>query len=173
MHLKWTPPFVPGLRRYGLSDPHWGSRHLCQVLWTSIQYQPNQLLCKATTSRDGKNGPLRKGSFHWSDPPNLTFWNKTREIQKTKKPSSLFSLWKKNLKSLEKEGETEKKARIIGKRKKQGNRTKKKTRARGSGLSRKWLDSPLFSTIWRFSKISRMSKFSGISRNGFFWKDPF
>ena len=45
--------------------------------------------------------------------------------------------------------------------------------SRFSGFSRKWSDSPLFSTVWVFSRISRISKFSRISRNGLFWEDPF
>ena len=43
-----------------------------------------------------------------------------------------------------------------------------------SRTSRKWSDSPLFSTVWGFSKISRISKFSRISRNlDFSEKTPF
>ena len=41
-----------------------------------------------------------------------------------------------------------------------------------SRFSRKWLDSPLFSTLWGFSKISRISKFSRISRKRTFLKRP-
>ena len=37
-----------------------------------------------------------------------------------------------------------------------------------SGISRKWWDSPLFSTVWGFSRISRISR-----KIGLFWKDPF
>ena len=43
---------------------------------------------------------------------------------------------------------------------------------RFSRISRKWLDSPLFSKLWGFSKISRISKLSGISRKWTFPKRP-
>ena len=46
--------------------------------------------------------------------------------------------------------------------------------SRISKFSRKWSDSPLFSTVWGFSEISRISKFSRESlENGLSWKDPF
>ena len=41
-----------------------------------------------------------------------------------------------------------------------------------SRISRKWSASPLFSTVWRFSKISRTSRFSKISRKWTFLKRP-
>ena len=41
-----------------------------------------------------------------------------------------------------------------------------------SRISRKWQDSPLFSTVWGFSKISRISIFSRFSRKWTFLKDP-
>ena len=41
-----------------------------------------------------------------------------------------------------------------------------------SRISRKWSDSPLFSTLWGFSRISRISKFSRISRIWTFLKRP-
>ena len=41
-----------------------------------------------------------------------------------------------------------------------------------SKFSRSWLDSPLFSTVWGFSRISRISKFSRISRKWTFLKRP-
>ena len=41
-----------------------------------------------------------------------------------------------------------------------------------SRISRKWSDSPLFSTVWGSSKISRISKFSRISRKWTFLKRP-
>ena len=44
-----------------------------------------------------------------------------------------------------------------------------------SRISRKWLDSPFFSTVWgfsRISRISRISKFSRISRKSTFLKRP-
>ena len=41
-----------------------------------------------------------------------------------------------------------------------------------SRISRKWSDSPLFSTVRRFSKISRISKFSRISKKWTFLKRP-
>ena len=44
--------------------------------------------------------------------------------------------------------------------------------SRFSRISRKWSDSPLFSTVWGFSKISRISKFSRISRKWTFLKRP-
>ena len=41
--------------------------------------------------------------------------------------------------------------------------------SRFSKISRKWSDSPLFSTVWGLSEISEISKFSRISReNGLF-----
>ena len=44
--------------------------------------------------------------------------------------------------------------------------------SRFSRISRKWSDSPLFSSVWGFSKISRISKFSRISRKWTFLKRP-
>ena len=44
--------------------------------------------------------------------------------------------------------------------------------SKSSRISRKWLASPLFSTVRGFSKISRISKFSRISRNWTFLKRP-
>ena len=44
--------------------------------------------------------------------------------------------------------------------------------SRFSRISRKWSDSPLFSTVWGFSKISKISKFSRISRKWTFRKRP-
>ena len=41
-----------------------------------------------------------------------------------------------------------------------------------SRISRKWSDSPLFSTVWGFSKISRISKSSRISRQWACLKRP-
>ena len=41
-----------------------------------------------------------------------------------------------------------------------------------SRISRKWSESPLFSTVWGFSRISRISKFSRISRKCTFPKRP-
>ena len=41
-----------------------------------------------------------------------------------------------------------------------------------SRISRKWSDSPLFYTVWLFSRISRISKFSRISRKWTFLKRP-
>ena len=41
-----------------------------------------------------------------------------------------------------------------------------------SRISRKWLDSPLFSTVSGFSKVSRISKFSRISRKWTILKRP-
>ena len=41
-----------------------------------------------------------------------------------------------------------------------------------SRISRRWSDSPLFSTVWGFSGISRISKFSRISRKWIFLKRP-
>ena len=41
-----------------------------------------------------------------------------------------------------------------------------------SRISRKWSDSPLFSTVWGFSRSSRISKFSRISRKWTFLKRP-
>ena len=39
-------------------------------------------------------------------------------------------------------------------------------------ISRKWSESPLFSTVWGFSRMSRISKFSRISREWSFLKRP-
>ena len=44
--------------------------------------------------------------------------------------------------------------------------------SRFSRISRKWLDSPLFSTVWGFSNFSRISKFSRTSRKWTFLKRP-
>ena len=41
-----------------------------------------------------------------------------------------------------------------------------------SRVSRKWPESPLFSTVWGFSNISRISKFSRISTKWIFLKRP-
>ena len=41
-----------------------------------------------------------------------------------------------------------------------------------SRFSRKWSDSPLFSTLWGLSRISKISKFSRISRKSTFLKRP-
>ena len=60
---------------------------------------------------------------HHSDPPNLAFLEKV-------------FLFAEPLKSLEKEGKTQEKARKIGKRKKQGNR--KKQGLEGQGKLRIW-----------------------------------
>ena len=41
-----------------------------------------------------------------------------------------------------------------------------------SRISRRWSESPLFSTVWGFSRISRISKFSRISRKWTLLKRP-
>ena len=41
-----------------------------------------------------------------------------------------------------------------------------------SRISRKWSESPFFSTVWQFSRNSRISKFSRISRKWTFLKRP-